>query len=35
MLPEVGGLEWLIIAIVALVFGVLRNVPGWDWLSPA
>lgn len=19
----------------ALVFGVLRNVPGWDWLSPA
>jgi hypothetical protein len=23
------------IAVSALVFGVLRNVPGWDWLSPA
>ncbi|WP_307812377.1 DUF2752 domain-containing protein [Phycicoccus sp. CSK15P-2] len=23
------------IALVALVFGVLRNVPGWTWLSPA
>ena len=23
------------IAVAALVFGVLRNVPGWDWLSPA
>ena len=23
------------IAVAALVFGVLRNIPGWDWLSPA
>jgi len=28
---------WVPVAIgfSALVFGVLRNVPGWDWLSPA
>ena len=25
----------LAIAMATLVFGVLRNVPGWDWLSPA
>lgn len=23
------------IAVATLVFGVLRNIPGWDWLSPA
>ncbi len=23
------------IAVATLLFGVLRNIPGWDWLSPA
>jgi Protein of unknown function (DUF2752) len=23
------------IGVATLVFGVLRNIPGWDWLSPA
>jgi len=23
------------VAVATLVFGVLRNIPGWDWLSPA
>lgn len=23
------------IAVAALVFGIVRNIPGWDWLSPA
>lgn len=28
---------WLPVAlgVATLVFGVLRNIPGWDWLSPA
>ena len=28
---------WLpvVVGLATLVFGVLRNVPGWDWLSPA
>jgi hypothetical protein len=28
---------WLPVAvgIATVVFGVLRNIPGWDWLSPA
>lgn len=25
---------WLVLGVV-LVFAVLRNLPGWDWLSPA
>jgi hypothetical protein len=25
---------WLLLGVV-LAFGVLRNLPGWDWLSPA
>ncbi len=25
---------WLLLGLV-VAFGVLRNVPGWDWLSPA
>ncbi len=25
---------WLLLGLV-LAFGVLRNLPGWDWLSPA
>ena len=36
-LPRVRTAPWLpvALALAALAFGVLRNVPGWSWLSPA
>jgi hypothetical protein len=33
--PAVPSWVPIAIAVSALVFGVLRNIPGWDWLSPA
>jgi len=33
--PAVPSWVPVAIAVSALMFGVLRNVPGWDWLSPA
>ena len=33
--PAVPSWVPVAIAVSALVFGVLRNIPGWDWLSPA
>ena len=33
--PAVPSWVPVAIAVATLVFGVLRNIPGWDWLSPA
>jgi hypothetical protein len=33
--PAVPAWVPVAIGVSALVFGVLRNIPGWDWLSPA
>ena len=33
--PAVPAWVPVAIGVATLVFGILRNVPGWDWLSPA